>query len=163
MIKLKEELIDNIKKTFEGATNIYVDSTVDKNRTNESFYGGTVICFNYRKHEIIVKATGIVDAFFTLDDGREIDVKDQNDAGELGCELIASGIDTDEKLHNLLENNTDAYSNNNWWELQIWDPNGLLLTLGDDPTEGFTDFYANEIEETKRYIDEVIDEDPNAS
>lgn len=146
--------IETLLKNIEEVNNIYVDNDLDDERTDSIWYGGTLITFDYKSYEIVYKTEGDVSLSFTNPDtNEEFDMKDKNNAGDVGYELCCIGIDTDAKLKTLEEQATDlCWGSKNYYKMLIWDGDELIAEKQDS---GFMYSFSSEeqIKETIELIE----------
>lgn len=110
---------------------IHITDLIDKDHLDCTWYGGEVGTIKYNGYVITIGAYGDVRLFGQID-GREVDIKDKNNAGRIYKEL-GSQLD-DAKLYALLNGDRKkedylVFDNNNWFEVDLISPDGRWIDL----------------------------------
>lgn len=148
-----------LNAAIEGV-NLYLDekSIIDAEHLDCFWYGGQVGSLVYKGYTVSIEVHGDV-RFKLLDDKCKetlLNYNNRNNTGAYEDAEVKALIPDDETLHKLCDEVRAVWSNNNWVEYLIFDPDGQEVdtfgwdnVLDDNVLEAFTDV---------RYYKEIIDD-----
>lgn len=116
---------------YKGITNWFRDINLSNDRLYDFWYGGIIICFEYGKYSIMIKAIGDVECMARIKNIEDEKCFKNKSNGSIGQDLRDYGINKDSEItFDLLEFETNpkklcyldfVNGNNNWVEVIAYD------------------------------------------
>lgn len=134
-----DDKLKHIKEQEEKfGVKIEIAQLLDKDHLDCIWYGGEVGSIAYKGYSIVISAAGEIRLYGKLN-GEEVSFVDKNNCGLYEDLAIDYDID-DEKFYALIygypdsfkgdENNYLEFENNNWFEVDLFSPEGEWIDLG---------------------------------
>jgi hypothetical protein len=138
----------------------------EENKQNSLFYGGDIVSLSYKGFTFVISAIGDIRVtIINKITKEETYIKDKQNFGKFAEELEhAFNVKNDEELTKFLndENYDFDWSDNNWWECGMIDPNGkwndLMWCLDSDEINQAIEEVINS-EAIDGYIEEYWEEE----
>ncbi len=171
------EFIDKLKEIFKQeekyGVEIEISQLIDKDHLDCLWYGGDVGTIKYRGYTIVIGAHGDIRIGGRIN-GAEIDFKDKNNSGAAYEDIAVDYNIDDSKLYSLIEgypdsfkgdeNNYLSFENNNWFEVDLFSPDGEWIDLcgADNVLDNNLLDCFSDVSEYFEYVDNLIKEEQDA-
>lgn len=146
--------INNVENQYGVTIDFDVNNIHDENHLESIWYGGAIGSISYKEYKVIISSFGEIRLHGTLN-GEEISYADKNESGNFYEEY--GHLLTDETLGEHIADNTIEITDSNWFQFDIYDPDGNWIDIGDINTNVIDVNIIECFTDVEKYI-QIIDE-----